>query len=308
MKRALIPLGFLISLHPFVSSAVALAMGVFISLLFGNPYISQTRKFSKKFLAYSIVGLGAGVNLMLVLKTGLNGILFTFFSLSLTLLIGYFMARCFKLDRETSTLINVGTAICGGSAIAAVSTAIRAKDESISIALGIVFILNAVALFVFPQLGHLLGLSENQFGLWSALAIHDTSSVVGASMQYGPHALEIATTVKLVRALWIIPVTLFFTKLFSKKTDQKKSVQYPWFIGGFVLVSAIVTFFPELQNFGHQIEWIAKRFLVATLFLIGTGLTLESLKKVGAPALFHGVCLWVLVATGSLFAIYWGIA
>lgn len=303
--QVLTPVCFLLSLFPMISSGTALFMGVVLAMTVGNPYIAKTRKLTKPMLAWSIVGLGAGVNLMLVLKAGLDGIAFTLISLSLTLFIGYWLGRVFSTSREMSALINVGTAICGGSAIAAVSSVIRAKDESVSVALGVVFILNAIALFIFPPLGHLFGLSEQQFGLWGALAIHDTSSVVGATMQYGKQALEIGTTVKLVRALWIIPVSLLFAKFFvdTKNVDKnQKEVprQYPWFIGGFVLMSAIVTYFDALQPLGHQVEWVAKRALVATLFLIGSGLSLATLRKVGAKSLLHGICLWILVASASL--------
>jgi uncharacterized integral membrane protein (TIGR00698 family) len=303
--RILTPLGFLISLYPATSSGIALFSGVVLALTLGNPYLSKTRMLTKPMLAWSIVGLGAGVNLAMVLKAGLDGLLFTFVSLSVTLFVGYWIGRVFKTSREMSALINVGTAICGGSAIAAVSSVIRAKDESISVALGVVFILNAIALFIFPGLGHLFNLSQEQFGLWGALAIHDTSSVVGATMQYGERALEIGTTVKLVRALWIIPVSLLFARFFTQDTEVKSQSaqaprQYPWFIGGFVLMSALVTSFEFLQPYGHQIEWLAKRCLVATLYLIGSGLTGATLKKVGLKTLLHGMSLWILVATSSL--------
>lgn len=299
----LTPACFLISLHPAISSGIALLMGVVLALVVGNPYLAKTRKLTKPMLAYSIVGLGAGINLLLVLKAGLDGIAFTLVSLSLTLFVGLWIGRLFKTSREMSALINVGTAICGGSAIAAVSSVIRAKDESTSVSLGVVFILNAIALFIFPPLGHLFGLSENQFGIWGALAIHDTSSVVGATMQYGSHALEIGTTVKLVRALWIIPVSLLFARFFVHETEpqtpQAKPV-FPWFIFGFVAMSALVTYFTDLQPLGHQVEWLARRTLVATLFLIGSGLTLATLKKVGMKTLLHGVTLWLIVGSASL--------
>jgi uncharacterized integral membrane protein (TIGR00698 family) len=304
--QILTPAGFLLSLFPIVSSGSALFLGVSLALLIGNPYLLRTRKMTKPILAWSIVGLGAGVNLLMVIKAGLDGIVFTFVSLSLTLFVGYWIGRLFKTSREMSALMNVGTAICGGSAIAAVSSVIKAKDESISVSLGVVFILNAIALFIFPGLGYWLGLSQEQFGLWGALAIHDTSSVVGATMQYGERALEVGTTVKLVRALWIIPVSILFAKFFIKESVNsgvKSKPQYPWFIAGFVFMSAIVTILPDLQTVGHQIEWLAKRTLVATLFLIGSGLTLETLKKVGLRTFLHGISLWILVSCGSLLTI-----
>jgi uncharacterized integral membrane protein (TIGR00698 family) len=307
--RVAIPLGFLISLYPGTTSAMALLLGVMLALTFGNPHIARTRKLTKPMLAWSIVGLGAGVNLLVVLKAGVDGVLFTMVSLSATMFIGTLIGRWLGIHRETSALINVGTAICGGSAIAAVSAAIRAKDDSTSVALGIVFILNAVGLIIFPSLGHWFDLSEQQFGLWGALAIHDTSSVVGATMQYGSHALEVGTTVKLVRALWIIPISILFAKFFHKAeegSEKKAPTQYPWFIGGFVIMSAIVTWVEVLQPVGHQLEWLAKRALVATLFLIGSGLTLATLRKVGIKALVHGVALWIIVASVNLCIIRYG--
>lgn len=306
MGRILIPLGLLLSLYPGMTSAMALSLGVVIAVLFGNPYLSMTRMWTKPLLAWSIVGLGAGVNLLVVLQAGINGFVFTLISLTLTLLIGTLIGKVFKTNPETSTLINVGTAICGGSAIAAVSSVIKAKDESISVSLGIVFILNAVALIIFPYLGHYFHLSETQFGLWAAIAIHDTSSVVGATMQYGAHALEIGTTVKLVRALWIIPISILAAKFLVKHEDiltPKPKTQYPWFIGGFVIMSALATWVEFLKPYATNVEWIAKRGLVATLFLIGSGLTLTTIKKVGAKAFAHGVLLWVLVGIGSLVAV-----
>lgn len=306
LGQILIPIGAILSLFPFISSGIALFLGVAIAITVGNPFINKTRKLTKPMLAWAIVGLGAGVNLMMVLKAGYDGLLFTFLSLSATLFIGFWVGKLFKTSREMSALINVGTAICGGSAIAAVSSVIKAKDEDISVSLGVVFILNAVALFIFPQIGHFFGLTQEQFGLWGALAIHDTSSVVGATMQYGDRALEIGTTVKLVRALWIIPISLMFAKFFiieKSPSDKPAPRQYPWFIGGFIIMSALVTFIEVLQPVGHQIEWIAKRALVATLFLIGSGLTLSTLKKVGLKTLLHGVVLWVIVAGTSLLII-----
>ncbi len=198
----------------------------------------------------------------------------------------------------------MGTAICGASAIAAISSVIRAKDESISVSLGVVFILNAIALLFFPMIGQALGLTQDQFGWWAGLAIHDTSSVVGATMQYGERALEIGTTIKLARALWIIPLAILFAKFYpheENKTDSPK--QYPWFIAGFVLVSALVTALPVLQPYGQYAEMIAKKTMVAAIFLIGTGLTLATLKAVGAKTLFQGLGLWLFVSLTSLMVV-----
>lgn len=310
-KKLLVPLAFCACLMPAISSGFALLLGILITSVFGNPYQGQTKKLTKPMLAWSIVGLGAGVNLMMILKAGAEGVLFTVVSLALTLALGYWLGRnVFKNSREMSALISVGTAICGGSAIAAVSSAIRAKDDSVSVSMGVVFILNAIALFLFPHLGHAIGLTQDQFGFWAALAIHDTSSVVGSTMQYGDRALEVGTTVKLVRALWIVPVTLFFARFFSSElsaADRGQAMKagkpsFPWFILGFVAASALVTAMPILQPAGHWVEWLAKRTLVGTLFLIGTGLSIETLKRVGVNSLLHGVVLWILVAGASLIA------
>ena len=299
----LLPVGVLISVFPSTSSAMALGLGILLALVFGNPYLKITRDLTKPLLAWSIVGLGAGVNLMIVLRAGVDGVVFTFISLLTTIFVGTLLGRWLRLDRETTALISVGTAICGGSAIAAVSAAIKAKDDSISVSLAIVFVLNALGLILFPTIGHFFHLSEQQFGLWGALAIHDTSSVVGATMQYGPQALEVGTTVKLVRALWIVPVSFLFSKFFVRKADMalnKQALRFPWFIGGFLLSSAIVTWFEILQPLGHQVEWTARRVLVVTLFMIGCGMTFESFKRVGLVSLVHAVILWALVSSLSL--------
>lgn len=304
LAQLALPVGFLISLFPQVNSAVALILGVSLALTLGNPYLQMTKKLTKPLLALSIVGLGAGVNLFTVMAAGTDGIFFTIISLALTIAVGTLLGTLLNTERSTSALINVGTAICGGSAIAAVASVIRAKDDAILVSLGIVFLLNALALILFPPIGHWLGLSQDQFGLWAALAIHDTSSVVGASMQYGPRALEVGTTVKLVRALWIIPVAMLFGKFFVKdQTSNVRSSAFPWFILGFLLTSATVTIITELQPFGEQIEWLAKKLLVATLFLIGSGFTLSTVKSLQVKTLAHGLLLWLLVTTGSLAAI-----
>jgi uncharacterized integral membrane protein (TIGR00698 family) len=299
--KILIPIGFLLSLF-FLNSGGALLLGVLIALSVGNPFIDKTRRLTKPMLAWSIVGLGAGMNFLLVLRAGADGVMYTLVSLILIMLLGFWLGRLYKTSREMSTLVNVGTAICGGSAIAAVSSAINAKDESISVSMGIVFILNALALFIFPTMGHWLNLSSEQFGLWAALAIHDTSSVVGATMQYSQKALEIGSTIKLARALWIIPAAFFFAKFYKKDdgTGKKTSITIPWFIAGFVVMSALVSSFAVLQPAGHQIEWLAKRTLVATLFLIGSGLTMATIKKVGLKTFLHGFTLWIIVVLASL--------
>ncbi len=254
------------------------------------------------------MGLGAGMNLIEVAKVGTHGFAYTFIGISFTLLLGCWIAKLIQADDETSMLISVGTAICGGSAIAAVAPVIGAKSQSITVALGVVFILNAVALILFPILGHELQLSQSQFGLWSALAIHDTSSVVGATLQYGSEALKVGTTVKLSRALWIVLITPCFAYLANRKqkSDHEVKQQKPWFILGFLVFAAIFTYIPTLAPLGNSIEWGAKRILTLTLFLIGSQLSLKTIKTVGARPIILGVCLWICVASASLISILHG--
>lgn len=300
-----IPLAGVLSLTPVLSSATALLLGVACALLLGNPYIDSTRKFTHKLLAISVMGLGAGMDLGVVGRAGIQGIGYTVIGISTTWILGTFFGKMLKTARDTSLLITVGTAICGGSAIAAVAPTIRAKHHEVSVALGTVFLLNAVALFLFPWVGHHFGLTDNQFGLWSALAIHDTSSVVGATLSYGAGALQIGTTVKLARALWIVPITIASGYFYHKRGGQvaQEKAKRPWFILGFIIAAALVTWVPELRPAGHIVESIAKRSLVLTLFLIGTNLTLDTLKAVGMRPLIQGVLLWISVATLTLGAI-----
>ncbi|MGK5082086.1 putative sulfate exporter family transporter [Bdellovibrionota bacterium FG-1] len=305
-----IPAFALITFLPVISSAVALFMGVIVALAFGNPYNAHTKKLTHTLLSLAVMGLGAGMNLGIIGKIGLSGIGYTIAGIGSAFLIGTTFGRLFKIEKDTSLLITVGTAICGGSAIAAVAPVIKAKSHEVSVALGIVFMPNALALFIFPWIGHHLNLTETQFGLWSALAIHDTSSVVGATLQYGSHALEVGTTVKLARALWIIPVAMIVGLIRSRSHQSKTAAtktKKPWFILGFLLAAALVTFVPVLQGAGHQIEAVAKRLMVLTLFFIGTNLTQETIKAVGVAPFIQGVALWFVMATGTLTAILFGL-
>lgn len=309
VAKIVIPLAAVLCLTPYVSSALALILGIFLAVVMGNPYIAKTRKLTSTLLSLSVMGLGAGMDLGVVGRVGLQGIGYTVVGISSTLILGYLLGKLLKTERDTSVLISVGTAICGGSAIAAIAPTIKAKHHEISVALGTVFLLNALALFIFPPIGHALGLTETQFGLWSALAIHDTSSVVGASLQYGAHALEVGTTVKLARALWIVPVTFLFGYIYAKgaaKTAGDAKPKRPWFILGFLIAAAVVTYIPELRPAGHVVNEIAKRALVVTLFLIGTNLTKETLAQVGIKPLIQGVMLWVTIASATLGAIVIG--
>ncbi|MFI5297337.1 MAG: YeiH family protein, partial [Polyangiales bacterium] len=290
------------------SSALALIAGISMAVLVGNPYLERTRKLTPTMLGVAIVGLGAGMNLLTVLRAGAHGIGFTVASIGVTLLLARVIGRALKVDDDTSLLIGVGTAICGGSAIAAIAPVIRAKPQQISVALGTVFLLNACALVIFPAIGHRLSLTEDQFGLWGALAIHDTSSVVGATMQYGAHALEVGTTVKLARALWIVPIALAIG--WTRRRDEsagKGKPNRPWFVLGFLAMAAIVTAVPALASVGHHIELIARRALVATLFIIGANLTPRTLASVGVRPFIQGVALWICVACATLAAIVAGL-
>lgn len=295
-------------LYPAVSSALALLMGVFLGLSIGNPFPETTRKMTHRLLTWSIVGLGAGMNLEVVGRVGAHGILYTAVGIGLTLLLGKLLGRALGCSAGVSTLVAVGTAICGGSAIAAVAPVLRSKHEDVSVSLATVFLLNAAALLIFPWIGHRLALDQNQFGLWSALAIHDTSSVVGATMQYGRQALEVGTTVKLARALWIIPVTLIFSWIGHRSSSEsahgeKVKSKKPWFILGFLIAAALVTWVPALQAPGHVVEELARRLLVLTLFLIGASLTRKTLAVVGIRPLLQGLILWIVVGSATLMAI-----
>lgn len=297
----------LVCLWPGVSGATALFVGIAFALMLGNPLASKTKKWTPLLLQAAIIGLGAAMDLTEVLAAGASGFVYTLVGISLTIAVGLLLGRWLKTPPVASILLTAGTAICGGSAIAATAVTTRAKSADISIALGIVFTLNAIALFVFPPLGHLFDLSERQFGLLSALAIHDTSSVVGAAMTYGPEALKTATIVKLTRTLWIIPMALFFGYLCREGEDGKpRKFKIPWFIGGFLATSALVTAVPALLPYGQLVQTASKRLLVLALFFIGSGLDRATLKAMGARPLVQGITLWLLVTIGTLGAILLG--
>jgi uncharacterized integral membrane protein (TIGR00698 family) len=308
MLRLAFPIIACASLLPFVSPGVALMAGIALALTVGNPYPQTTARVVTPLLQISVIGLGAGMNLVEVCRAGVHGFFYTVIGISLTMALGLTMGWLLRTERNISVLVTVGTAICGGSAIAAVAPAIRAKNYEVSVALATVFFLNAVALFIFPPLGHHFGLDQMQFGVWSALAIHDTSSVVGAAMQYGARALEIATTIKLTRALWIVPVTLVIGMLWNRGSETKGTgkAKRPWFILGFLAMAAIVTWIPSLKPSAHGVFIGAQRSLVVTLFLIGSGLSREALKAVGRQPLIQGFLLWIVMGSGTLGAILIG--
>jgi len=287
-------------LTPIVTPPVALLIGFAIAQFSGHPFLHLNHKATSFLLKVSVVGLGFGMNVQNALQAGKEGLLFTVASICGTLAFGLLLGKLLKIEKKTSHLISTGTAICGGSAIAAISPLIKADEKQISVALGTVFILNSVALFLFPFIGHQLHLTQTQFGLWSAIAIHDTSSVVGAANKYGAQALQIATTVKLARALWIIPVSVL-TAIFFKTGKQK--IKIPYFIGLFILGMILNTYLPFIHVLSVKIVDLAKIGLTVTLFLIGAGLSASVLKSVGIKPMLQGVILWAAISIAALLAV-----
>ena len=286
----------------WVTPPVALFLGLVFALLCGQAYPKFNKKVSKKLLQYSVVGLGFGMNLHASLASGKEGMMFTIISVVGTMVIGMFIGRkLLKMNRDTSYLISSGTAICGGSAIAAVGPVIKAKDSDMSVALATIFILNAIALFIFPVFGQWLGLSQQEFGTWAAIAIHDTSSVVGAGAAYGEEALQVATTIKLTRALWIIPLALATSFIF--KGDGKK-VSIPWFILWFIVAILLNTYVLDaVPEVGKAIAGLARKGLIITMFFIGASLSTDVLKSVGVKPLVQGVLLWLVISVAALLYI-----
>ncbi|MBR3609127.1 MAG: putative sulfate exporter family transporter [Bacteroidales bacterium] len=284
----------------FLTPAIALFLGILLSLTIGVPYSKLTKKLSKYLLQISVVGLGFGMNLHQSLQAGKEGMIFTIISVIGVMILGAFLGKLLKINRKNSYLISSGTAICGGSAIAAVAPVIDADENDTSLALITIFVLNAIALFIFPPIGRALDLSQVQFGTWAAIAIHDTSSVVGAGAAYGDEALKVATTIKLTRALWIIP--LAFVSAFIFKTKGRKA-SIPYFIIWFVVAMLINTYFALPQIITTNIVFIAKKLLTVTLFLIGCGLSVSALKAVGVKPLLLGVILWVIISVVTLFVV-----
>lgn len=297
---------------PWMSPPLALALGVGFGMLVSHPYAAWARKTSKLLLQVSVVGLGFAMNLDEVLRAGRSGFVYTMAGITFALITGTLFGRVLSVPKKASYLISVGTAICGGSAIAAVGPAVDASDEEMSVSIGTVFLLNALGLLLFPPLGHAFALSETQFGLWAALAIHDTSSVVGAGAKYGATALTVATTVKLARALWIVPLTLgtaaarsYMAKNKTKTAPTK--IAWPWFILFFLLAAVMSTYVKPLAPLYPFLAKGGRIGLTVTLFLIGTGMSRASLAKVGLRPLVQGVVLWIVVATGSLLVIRSGL-
>jgi len=290
----------LVCLTGFISPPIALLLGLIVANLTGHPFLHLNARTINILLQLAVVGLGFGMNVNSALSAGKEGFLFTIASIVSTLVLGSLIGRWFHIENKTSHLISCGTAICGGSAIAAIAPIIKADEKQTSVALGVIFILNSIALFLFPAVGHWLQLSQQEFGLWCAIAIHDTSSVVGAANNYGPEALQIATTVKLARALWIIPVALITSVLFKNKSSK---IKIPYFIGLFILAMILNTYIPQISLVSPYLVSVAKIGLTVTLFLIGAGLSRSVLQSVGIKPLLQGILLWIFIAVATLVTI-----
>jgi uncharacterized integral membrane protein (TIGR00698 family) len=300
VRQLIFVTALVLCLSPFIDPPFALLLGLALSLTIGHPYLHLNHKATNWLLKTSVVGLGFGMNLHHAIQAGKEGLVFTVFSIGITLLAGWLLGKWLKTDTKTSYLISSGTAICGGSAIAAISPIIKADEKQMSVALGTIFVLNSIALLIFPTIGHWFNMTQHQFGLWCAIAIHDTSSVVGAAAKYGQEALQVATTVKLERALWIIPLSIL-TVFFAKGENKKISI--PYFIGFFILAMCLSTYLPQFKNQYTYAVIIAKKGLTVTLFLIGAGLSLDRIKSVGIKPLIQGVLLWMLISLISILTI-----
>lgn len=284
----------------FCSPALALFTGLVFAFIFGIPFPKFNKKCSKYLLQISVVGLGFGMNFEESLQAGKDGMLFTIVSVVVVMVMAVLLGRYLKIDRKTSYLIGSGTAICGGSAIAAIGPVVKADENQMAVSLGTIFMFNAIALFIFPPIGHFFNLTDQQFGTWAAIAIHDTSSVVGAGAAYGNRALEIATLIKLTRALWIIPLAIFTTFYFKQKSGK---ISIPWFIFFFILAMLVNSYAGLPAQIGEWCVWLAKKGMVVTLFLIGSSLSIGVIKQVGYKPILQGLLLWIIIGVGSLMAI-----
>ena len=315
LAKALALVVVAVGLIVWPSPPTALVAGFLFAFFIGNPLAKWTHRSTKWLLQICVVVLGFGMNLPSVLRLGLHGALFAAATIGATLVLGRWLGRKLALGQKTSMLIAAGTAICGGSAIAAVSAVIGAEEEEIAVSIGTVFFLNAVALYIFPAIGHVLNLSQAQFGLWAGVAIQDISSVVGAGLSYGPGAVQTAIAVKLSRTLWIVPLTLALAlrpaalkspgmgTQFAVPTDRTK-IAVPWFIGFFLLASLLRSYVPAISDWSPQLSEIARRGMSLVLFLIGTSLSLDSLRVVGGRTIVTGLILWLFISGASLTAIY----
>ena len=295
-REALFAVCVVISVLPFMTPALALFLGLAFAFTVGSVCQKTAKKTSKFLLQACVVGLGFGMNIKEALASGKDGMLFTIISVIMVMCVGWLLGKLLKVDGKTSYLISAGTAICGGSAIAAVAPVVKADDDQISVSLGTVFVLNAIALFIFPPIGHALGFDELQFGEWAAIAIHDTSSVVGAGAAYGDKAMETATIIKCTRALWIIPLAFATMAIFREKG---RKVSIPWFIFLFVLAMIVNTYLSFPEQLSKGIVMAAKKGLAVTLFLIGSGLSVKTVRNVGVKPLVQGVALWAVIGVLS---------
>jgi uncharacterized integral membrane protein (TIGR00698 family) len=302
VRTALFVLIFAGCFSGWISPPLALTLGILFGLILTNPLPQQSRTGARLLLQISVVALGFGMNLHEVLKAGRSGFVYTALGIGFSFLVGLSLAKSLRVAGNSGYLITTGTAICGGSAISAVGPILHADAEEMAISLGTVFVLNSVALLIFPPLGHLLNLSQAQFGLWSALAIHDTSSVVGAASRYGAESLMIGTTVKLARALWIVPLALVTAAV----KHSKSKIKFPWFILFFCFAAVLNTYLPALSTFFHWFFQTGRLGLTATLFLIGAGISRETLRQVGWRPMALGVLLWLIVGSLSLYGIRMG--
>jgi uncharacterized integral membrane protein (TIGR00698 family) len=331
LPKIIFPLVFALSFTGILSPPVALTLGLIFGLSFSHPYIDESRGIARTLLQSSVVALGFGMNLHEVLKAGRSGFLYTALGISFALLLGLALGKLLQVRGNSSFLITTGTAICGGSAIAAIGPILKANEEEMAVSLGTIFILNSIALLIFPPIGNALHLAQSQFGLWAALAIHDTSSVVGAATKYGPQALVIGTTVKLARALWIVPLALATAAIKRNHSQEAASgvataaikrncsqeaptgsssgarIQFPWFILLFVLAAVINTYLSSLSRITGSLFTLGRLGLTATLFLIGTGISRSTIREVGWRPLLQGVVLWLAVGLASLYFIRMGL-
>ncbi len=299
MNKNVFFLGLIVAASGLVSPPLALTAGLVYGLTMAHPYHPDAKKLSKFLLQASVVGLGFGMDLREVMRVGRSGFMYTALSIAFTMALGWALGRGLKVEKTSAYLISVGTAICGGSAIAAMGPITNASEEEMGVSLGTIFLLNSIALLLFPLLGLALHLNQTQFGLWSALAIHDTSSVVGAATKYGALALAVGTTVKLARALWIVPVSVAT----AATTKSKVKIQWPWFIALFCLAALANTYFTAFHAAYPVLQGLGKTGLTVTLFLIGTGISKETLRRVGVRPLAQGVILWAIVSVSSLLMI-----
>jgi uncharacterized integral membrane protein (TIGR00698 family) len=302
LAKILFALGLVLSFTGLFSPPIALSLGILFGLSFSHPYINESRGIARTLLQSSVVALGFGMNLHEVLKAGRSGFIYTALGISFALLVGLALGKLLQVRGNSSILITAGTAICGGSAIAAIGPILQANEEEMAVSLGTIFILNSIALLIFPPIGDALHLSQSQFGLWAALAIHDTSSVVGAAAKYGPQALVIGTTVKLARALWIVPLALATAAI----KHNRSRLPFPWFIAFFVLAAVINSNLRALTSLNKSLFTLGRLGLTATLFLIGSGISRSTVKAVGWRPLLLGVLLWLGVGLTSLYFIRTG--